>query len=66
MQQKILITCLIKIKRIRKEVINTADEGKINIPQQGSQKSRKKSGIDKDPGTKETDFKKHWNKNGNN
>ena len=36
---------------------------KLNIPQQGSQKSRNKGGLQEDPGTKETDFKKHWNKN---
>lgn len=33
------------------------------IPQQGSQKSRCKGGLDKDLGTKTTDFKKHWNHN---
>lgn len=36
---------------------------KKEIPQQGSQKSRKRSGLQKDSGTKATDFKKHWNKN---
>ncbi|MDF2879263.1 MAG: hypothetical protein K0S30_2359 [Clostridia bacterium] len=36
---------------------------KQNISQQGSQKSRSKSGLEKDPGTKDTNFKKHWNKN---
>ncbi|MDF2614859.1 MAG: hypothetical protein K0S71_2645 [Clostridia bacterium] len=41
--------------------MSLTDENRLNIPQQGSQKSRKKSGLDKDPGTKETDFKKHWN-----
>lgn len=30
---------------------------KFDIPQQGSQKSRKRSGLEKDPGTKATDFK---------
>lgn len=39
---------------------------KFDIPQQGSQKSRNKSGLEKDPGTKATDFKKHWNKNSKN
>lgn len=39
---------------------------KQNIPQQGSQKSRNKGGLEKDPGTQTTDFKKHWNKNKNN
>ncbi|WP_171903834.1 hypothetical protein [Cellulosilyticum sp. I15G10I2] len=39
---------------------------KQNIPQQGSQKSRERSGLEKDPGTQTTDFKKHWNKNKNN
>ena len=29
------------------------------IPQQGSQKSRCKSGLDKDPGTKMTPTKRH-------
>lgn len=33
------------------------------IPQQGSQKSRCKGGLEKDPGTSKTDFKKHWNQN---
>lgn len=36
------------------------------IPQQGSQKSRAKSGLENDPGTQTTDFKKHWNKNSKN
>lgn len=36
------------------------------IPQQGSQKSRSHSGLEEDPGTKATDFKKHWNKNAKN
>ncbi|MDA3734225.1 hypothetical protein PBV87_22380 [Niameybacter massiliensis] len=36
---------------------------KKNIPQQGSQKSRKHSGLENDPGTQTTAFKKHWNKN---
>ena len=35
------------------------------IPQQGSQKSRTNGGLCKDPGTKTTDFKKHWNHNDN-
>lgn len=33
------------------------------IPQQGSQKSRNKGGLQEDPGTQTTAFKKHWNKN---
>ncbi|MFW6029259.1 MAG: hypothetical protein ACOCRO_03295 [Halanaerobiales bacterium] len=32
------------------------------IPQQGSQKSRNRSGLETDPGTKTTDLKKHWDK----
>ena len=33
------------------------------VPQQGSQKSRSKGGLEVDPGTKATDFEKHWNHN---
>ncbi|TCT15701.1 hypothetical protein EDC18_103412 [Natranaerovirga pectinivora] len=41
------------------------DESIINnLPQQGSQKSRKRSGLESDPGTKKkTDLQKHWDKN---
>jgi hypothetical protein len=34
-----------------------------NLPQQGSQKSRNRSGLENDPGSKRTKLKKHWNKN---
>lgn len=43
-----------------------SEVNKFDIPQQGSQKSRKRSGLMNDPGTKTTDFKKHWNKNSKN
>lgn len=39
---------------------------KKRIPQQGSQKSRCKGGLQNDPGTQTTDFKRSWNKNAEN
>lgn len=36
------------------------------IPQQGSQKSRNKGGLDKDPGTKTTAFKRQKTHHDNN
>lgn len=39
---------------------------KYDIPQQGSQKSRKHKGLEADPGVKDTAFKKHWNQNHSN
>lgn len=46
-----------------KEVKKMDEVTKKSIPQQGSQKSRCKGGLEKDPGTQKTDFKKHWNQN---
>ncbi len=46
-----------------KEVAKMDEVTKKAIPQQGSQKSRCKGGLEKDPGTSKTDFKKHWNQN---
>ncbi|SFR75331.1 hypothetical protein [Anaeromicropila populeti] len=39
------------------------DAIKKSLPQQGSQKSRDRSGLESDPGTKNTEFKKHWHQN---
>lgn len=37
-----------------------------DLPQQGSQKSRNRSGLESDQGSNKTDLKKHWNKNNKN
>ncbi|HEX3021415.1 MAG TPA: hypothetical protein VHQ24_07985 [Lachnospiraceae bacterium] len=39
------------------------DAIKKSLPQQGSQKSRDKGGLESDPGTKKTELKKHWKQN---